>query len=162
MTEHKTWRVLLLALLAAAACGGPDEKEAPLPNPVSMPGLPVAPVEGEDVAVTRVAAEGFEWPGTVEADSPRQGVVAATYSLDNPCRDTPLGAHGSLRGDTVALVLRWPRTDPGRSCTQEVTPDAFRTEMDGVPSGPRVVGVYQAIDGQTSAALSHTLELTVQ
>ncbi len=149
-------------LLALSGCGDSAEKDAPPPNPVARPGQPVAPVGGKPVSVARVAPEGFEWPGEVTATAPRAGAVSLLYHFDNPCGDRPLGALGNVRGDTVALVMRWPRPPEKRPpCTSEVTPDAYRVEMDGVPSGNRVVGVYQALEGQTAAALSHAIEVEV-
>lgn len=154
---------VLLALLAAAGCGR-AEPEAPPPDPVARPGHPVIPVEGKPVRVSRVRPAGFEWPGGVTVTSPGPGTVAVDYTLDNPCRHVPSGAQSTLRGDTVALVVRWPRVDPdsSRKCPPDVSPDAYRMELYGVPSGRRTFGMFEAIEGQTAAALSHTMEVTVQ
>ncbi|HEV2145834.1 MAG TPA: hypothetical protein VGR37_00300 [Longimicrobiaceae bacterium] len=156
-------RALVLALLAVAACGGEDE-EPPPPNPVPTPGVPVIPVEGKRVPVTRIPPVGFEWPGGVAVASPRPGVISATYYLDNPCRHVPRGAVRSFRGDTVAVVVRWPRVEPdsSRKCPQDTTPDAFRIEFAEVPSGPHTFAMFEAIEGQTAAALSHVTEVEVQ
>lgn len=154
---------LLLALLAAGACG-PEEEEAPLPEPVPSPGVPVIPVQGERVRVTRVRPEGFEWPGGVSVSSPETGTVAVDYSMDNPCRHVPRRALASVRRDTVALVVTWPPVEPdsSRKCPPDVTPDAFRMELDDIPSGRYTFGVFEAIEGQRRAALAHVTEVTVQ
>lgn len=148
--------------LGAAGCGSSDEGPKPPPNPVAQPGHPVVPVGGRALAATRIRPERFEWPGGVDVTAPRSGVVSATYIFDNPCGDRLLGALGSVRRDTVVLVLRWPRTDQAqRNCPSDITPDGYRVEMDGVPPGSYTVGVYEAIEGQTAAALSHAKELKV-
>lgn len=163
MRSGPTKRAVLLLLLAAAACGE-EEKETPPPNPVPAPGVPVIPVQGNWVTVTRVAPVNFEWPGGVTVSTPGPGVVTVHYTLDNPCRHVPSGAQSSMRGDTVVVVVRWPRVEPdsSRKCPQEITPDAFHMELAGVPAGRRTFGMFEAIQGQTAAALSHTTEVTVQ
>ena len=161
--ETRKMRALALLLAAAAAaCGPAEEEDAPPPNPVPTPTQPVIPLEGEPVAVARIAPENFEWPGTVEVTSPDPGVVTAVYSFDNPCGDAPLGALAAQRGDTVAFILRWPETEQDRACPTGIVPDAYRVRLDSVPAGMHTVAVFQAIEGQTAAALSHSLEVEVR
>lgn len=152
----------VIALSLAAGCGSSDDGPKPPPDPVARPGHPITPVAGKALAPTRFRPTTFEWPGGVTVEAPRAGVVSATYTFDNPCGDRLLGVVGSVRRDTVVLVLRWPRTDQAkRSCSAESVPDAYRVEMDGVPAGSYTVGVYEAIEGQKTAALSHAKELKV-
>lgn len=124
----------------------------------------MVPVEGKRVSVVRIPPTNFEWPGGVAVASPRPGVVSATYYLDNPCRHAPRGAQRSFRGDTVAVVVTWPPVEPdsSRKCPPDVTPDAFRIEFADVPAGRHTFAMFEAIDGQTAAALSHVTEVEVQ
>ncbi|MBV9772982.1 MAG: hypothetical protein JO040_03490 [Gemmatimonadetes bacterium] len=148
--------------LTVAGCGSSDEGPKPPPDPIARPGHPVAPVGGRALAAARYRPAKFEWPGGVVVTAPRGGTVRAEYTLDNPCGDRPRGAAGSVRRDTVALVLRWPRTDQAqRSCPSDITPDGYRIEMDGIPPGSYTVGLYEAIEGQTAAALSHAMQVRV-
>lgn len=156
-------RALALALLLAGC--GEEKPEAPMPNPVPTPTSPVIPVKGEKVVVQRVQPHGFEWPGDVVVTAPEPGEVRVLYSLDNPCRHVPRRALASRRGgDTVALVVTWPPVTPdsSRKCPQDVTPYAFRMDLDDVPAGRHTLALFEAIEGQTGAALSHVKEVTVR
>lgn len=160
-----TKRALALAALLAAGCGGDEPPETPLPEPVPTPGVPTIPVEGEKVVVRRVPPEGFEWPGDVVVTAPEPGEVRVVYSLDNPCRHVPRRALSSLRrGDTVALVVTWPPVTPDSSlkCPPNVTPYAYRMDVDDVPAGRHTFAMFEAIEGQTAAALSHIKEVVVR
>lgn len=160
-----TRRALLLATVLAAGCGGEEKPEAPLPEPVPTPGVPVVQVAGEKVIVRRVPPEGFEWPGDVVVTAPERGEIRVVYSLDNPCRHVPRRALSSRRGgDTVALVVTWPPVTPdsSRKCPPNVTPYAYQMDVDGVPAGMHVLALFEAIEGQKTAALSHTMEVTVK
>lgn len=156
-------RALLLAVLAAG-CGGEEQPRAPLPDPVPTPGVPVIPVAGRKVVVRRVPPEGFEWPGDVVVTAPEPGGIRVVYSLDNPCRHVPRRALSSQRGDTVALVVTWPPVTPdsSRKCPPNVTPYAYRMDVDDVPAGRHTLAMFEAIEGQRAAALSHTMEVTVK
>lgn len=160
-----TKRALVLAALLAAGCGGDEPPEKPLPNPVPTPGVPVIPVQGERVVVSRVPPVGFEWPGDVVVTAPEPGEVRVIYSLDNPCRHVPRRALSSLRrGDTVALVVTWPPVTPdsSRKCPPNITPYAYRMDVDDVPAGRHTFAMFEAIEGQTAASLSHTMEVVVR
>lgn len=154
---------VLAALLAAAACGGEEEKAPPPPNPVATPTSPVIPVAGRRVPFQQLPPVNFEWPGGVTVSAPEPGTVTVLYTLDNPCRHVPSGALASQRGDTVALVVSWPRVQPDSSmkCPAETTPFAYSFKLEDVPPGTHVFGMFEAIEGQTAAALSHTTEVTV-
>ncbi|HEX2093498.1 MAG TPA: hypothetical protein VHG28_13920 [Longimicrobiaceae bacterium] len=161
MTRSTTRLLCLLVTVALSACGSGEE--APLPEPVPTPGVPLIPVSGERVPVTRISPGNFEWPGGVTVATPGPGALTVYYSLDNPCRHVPSGAQSSLRRDTIALVVRWPRVAPdsSRKCPPDVTPDAFMLELQGIPAGRRTLGVYEAIEGQSSAALAHVIQVDV-
>ena len=157
-------RALVLALLAAG-CGGEETPETSVPDPVPTPGVPVIPVQGERVVVSRVPPVGFEWPGDVVVTAPEPGEVRVVYSLDNPCRHVPRRALSSLRGgDTVALVVTWPPVTPdsSRKCPPNITPYAYRMDVDDVPAGRHTFALFEAIEGQTAASLSHTMEVVVR
>ena len=156
-------RALVLAALAAG-CGGDEDRPPPPPNPVPTPTAPTIPVQGEKVVVQRVQPHGFEWPGDVVVTAPEPGEVRVLYSLDNPCRHVPRRALSSRRGDTVALVVTWPPVTPdsSRKCPPNVTPYAYRMDLDDVPAGRHTFAMFEAIEGQTAAALSHTKEVTVR
>ena len=158
-----TKRALLLAAVLAAGCGE-DRSETPLPEQVPTPGVPTTAVAGEKVIVRRVPPEGFEWPGDVVVTAPERGEIRVVYSLDNPCRHVPRRALSSRRGDTVALVMTWPPVSPdsSRKCPTNVTPYAYRMDVDDVPAGRHVLALFEAIEGQRAAALSHTMEVTVK
>ncbi len=156
-------RALVLALLAAG-CGGDGDEAPPPPNPVPTPTSPTIPVAGDKVIVRRVPPEGFEWPGDVVVTAKEPGEISVVYSLDNPCRHVPRRALSSRRGDTVALVVTWPPVTPDSSqkCPPNVTPYAYRMDVDDVPAGRHTFAMFEAIEGQTAAALSHTMEVTVR
>ena len=158
-----TKRALVLALLAAG-CGGEETPEKPVPAPVPTPGVPVIPVKGERVVVSRVPPAGFEWPGDVVVTAPEPGEVRVIYSLDNPCRHVPRRALSSLRRDTVALVVTWPPVTPdsSRKCPPNITPYAYQMDVDDVPAGRHTFALFEAIEGQTAASLSHTMEVVVR
>ncbi|HEX2189398.1 MAG TPA: hypothetical protein VHG51_10895 [Longimicrobiaceae bacterium] len=162
MSAGPVRRALVLALAAVAACGG-EEAPPPPPDPVPTPGVPVIPVDGERVTVFRVPPVAFEWPGGVIVTAPEPGTVAVEYTLDNPCRHVPRRALSSMRGDTVALVVTWPPVQPdsSRKCPQESVPDAFRIRLRRVPPGEHTFALFEAIEGQTAAALAHVTEVTV-
>lgn len=157
-------RALLLAAALLAGCGE-EKPETPLPEPVPAPGVPVIPVAGAKVIVRRVPPEGFEWPGDVVVTAPEAGEIRVVYSLDNPCRHVPRRALSSRRGgDTVALVVTWPPVTPdsSRKCPSDVTPYAYRMDVDDVPAGRHVLAMFEAIEGQKGAALSAVMEVTVR
>lgn len=158
-----TRRALLLAAVLAAGCGE-EKPAAPIPELVPTPGVPMVAVAGEKVIVRRVPPEGFEWPGDVVVTAPERGEIRVVYSLDNPCRHVPRRALSSRRGDTVALVVTWPPVTPdsSRKCPPNITPYAYQMDVDDVPAGRRVLAMFEAIEGQRAAALSHTMEVTVK
>ncbi len=118
-------RAAILALACALAMAGCAWR--PAPAALNIPGT---------VPVVHIA-DARNTLGEYHVHSPRRGVLAARFTMNNPCENKPLLATYEWVADTVAVTLVWPGDDSQRLCPDALTPMTFAFRIRGVPAGPR-------------------------
>lgn len=147
---------LALLIFGSTACGGISTRAA-----ASWPGSSRTPA-GPTLSYEQFRPVDFQWPGHFEATAPVHGQIQAIYIFDNPCRRTLESARSELRGDTIALVIRWRPAGDEIGCPGEIRPDGLRIRLNSVPPGPYLVGLYSVVGPERPSTLTDSARVIIR
>lgn len=89
--------------------------------------------------VLHLVDTGTRSPGEINFESPSRGVLTIVFTIDNPCLISYTEGKYEVKRDTLALTLTDPPHDPRRLCLDGTALRTYRTQIQSLPPGPRIV-----------------------